>query len=292
MLRSALLVACLSLSASAQQRGYVLFPGEDDPVLDVPPEHVFVHPVTAPYYHENSMVTSDVRAWFVYHEFPSDQAIGGGSAATAAVQVRLAITDWLQLVAYKDGYFDFDTPLVDEDGVTDVAAGLKWAFLRDHEHQWYAAVGVGYELAVGDPGILQNDDEFRFWVSMDKGFERLHLGTTLNWFIADGAGQDLGNSDRFSWHLHADYRLTDWFSPVVELNGYHILEAGESPLPFHGLDVANLGRGEDDPAVSLGLGGEIRPAAGWAFRAAAEVPLTDEDDLWGWRATFSIVYSF
>lgn len=284
--------AGLGSEAGAQQAGFVLFPSENDATTEQVPEHRFVHPLTSPYYHENSFVTSDLRAWFLYHEFPSDQLIGGGSAATAALQFRMAITEWLQLVAYKDGYIDFDTPLVDHDGMTDVAAGLKWAFLRDWENQWFAAVGLGYEFAIGDPGVLQNDDEFRLWVSMDKGWNRFHLGTTLNYFIADGEDLDLGNSDRFSWHLHADYRLTDWFSPVVELNGHHILNAGTSPLPFHGLDVVNLGQGEDDAAVSLGLGGEIRPAEDWAFRGAFEVPLTDEEDLWGWRATFSIVYEF
>lgn len=287
-----MLTAALAAPATAQQAGFVLFPSGGGAPQEQPVEERFVHPLTAPYHHENSFVTSDVRAWFLYHEFPSDQLIGGGSAATAAVQLRVAITEWLQLVAYKDGYIDFDTPLVNDDGMVDVAAGLKWAFLRDYERQWFAAVGVGYEFPIGDPGVLQNDDEFRFWASMDKGWGRFHLGGTINWFLVDDQDLDLGNSDRLSWHLHADYWVTDWFSPVVELNGYHILDAGSSPLPFQGVDVVNLGLGEDDPVISLGLGAEIRPAEPWAFRGAVEVPLTDEEDLYGWRVTFSIVYSF
>lgn len=289
---AALAVASVAGLAWGQRAGFVLFPSEAAEQFEQPPEHRFVHPVTAPYFHENSFVTSDVRAWFIYHEFPTDQLIGGGSATVAAVQARLAITEWLQLVAYKDGYIDFDTPLVNDDGVGDVGAGLKFAFLRDHEHQWFAAVGVGYEFAWGDPGVLHNDDEFRLWASMDKGWGRFHVGGTFNWFIVDGENQDLGNSDRLSWHLHADYWLTEWFSPVVEVNGYHVLDAGASPLAFQGVDVANFGQGEDDPVVTFGFGGEIRPAGDWAFRGAFEVPLTEEDDLYGWRFTMSIVYSF
>jgi len=78
----------------------------------------------------------------------------------------------------------------------------------------------------------------------------------------------------------------------VEINGNHILDAGTSPLPFQGVDVVNLGQGEDDEVISLALGGEVRPAEDWAFRGSVEFPLTDEEDLYGWRMTWSVVFSF
>ena len=87
--------------------------------------------------------------------------------------------------------------------------------------------------------------------------------------------------------------VNESFSPVVEINGYHTLNEGDNtPLPFNGLDVANLGGGEGEDAISIGLGGEFRPAEGVALRAAWEGPLTDNDDLWGSRITLSAIWSF
>lgn len=65
-----------------------------------------------------------------------------------------------------------------------------------------------------------------------------------------------------------------------------------SPLPFHGLDVGNFGKGEDDPAVSFGAGFEIRPIENLGLRFAWEIPITDNEDLFGQRITASVVFSF
>lgn len=289
---AALGVALLAGTANAQHAKFVLFGDPSEGGANQAAENKFVHPITDPYFHENSFVTSDVRTWFVYHNFPDDTLIDGGDAFLTAVQLRLAITNQLQLVAYKDGFISYDTPLVDEEGWQDVGAGIKWNFLQDWEHNLHAAVGVGYEFAWGDAKVLQNDDEFRIWGSIDKGFGKLHLGGTLNFFIADDHSDDFGNSDRMSWHMHADYRLTDWFSPVLEFNGYHIINEGESVLPFQGIDVGNFGLGEDNPVVTIGLGFEVRPVEDLGIRVALEMPLTKEEDLYGWRMTASIVFSF
>lgn len=78
--------------ASAQHADFVLF-GTNKPAAAVKPEQKFVHPISSPYFHEDSFVTSDVRAWFVYHNFPSGGVINGGDAKVYAAQVRLALTD-------------------------------------------------------------------------------------------------------------------------------------------------------------------------------------------------------
>lgn len=285
-------VAGLGLVASstfAQHADFVLF-GTPNPAAKVPAEQKFVAPLTTPYYHEDSFITSDVRAWFAYHDFPNGGAIDGGSAKVYAVQLRLALTDRLQLVAYKDGYVDFDAGLTNDSGWNDVAAGLKWNFLQDWENQFHAAVGVGYEFPIGDPSVLQNDDEIRVWASVNKGFDKLHLGGTINVTFPIGGEDALGDSTRLIWNLHADYYVCEWFSPVVELNGIHSIDDGDEVVPFSGIDVANLGGGDD--VVTLGIGAEIRATENIAVRAAYELPLTSGDDLYGYRWTASIVYSF
>lgn len=283
--------ACCA-AASAQHAKFVLF-GEgmkgDDPV-GFKAEHRFVHPMTSPYFHEDSFVTSDVRPYFLYHKFPTGGVIDGGDAKVYALQLRIALTDQLQLVAYKDGYTDFNAGLTDESGWNDIAAGIKWNFLQNWEKQLHAAVGAGYEFPWGDADALQNNGEVRLWASLNKGFDRLHLGLTGNVFFGTSDDEPLGNSDYFSWHVHADYYVCKWFSPVVEVNGYHTFNDDDEVVPFSGIDVTNLGGGDD--VVSMAVGFEVRPINDLGLRAAYEFPLTDGEDLLGYRLTFSAVYWF
>lgn len=280
---------------SAQHADFVLFGDPDPAAAAVSPEHQFVAPVTSPYFHENSFITSDVRAWYVYHQFDNDGVANGGiggDVQVAAVQIRLALTDRLQLVAYKDGYAWFEDSVVADDGWNDVAAGLKYNFYRDVEEQLYMSGGLGYQIDLGDSEVLQDDEELRLWFSIDKGFDKLHLGAAVNYFIPTGSESSLGDSQRLSWHLHADYYVTDWFSPVVEFNGYHTVEEGTAAVPFNGVDVANLGGGQSEDVVTMGIGAEFRFWDDFAFRAAYEFPLTDNAQLFGERVTASLTYSF
>lgn len=289
-----LLAACaagFAGQARAQHADFVLFTDPDPAAAAQPAEQQFVHPITSPYFHENSFITSDVRAWYIYHQFPD--TVLGGDVHVAAAQIRLALTDRLQLVAYKDGYAWFDDTVVGSDGWMDIAAGLKYNFYRDVESQLNFSAGVGYEFDLGHTRVLQDDQEMRLWVSGDKGFDELHLGFTFNYFIPTDGEDAFGDSDRLSWHLHADYYVTEWFSPVIELNGYHTINNGDTaPLGFTGVDVANLGGGQGQDVVTMGIGGELRVLNGVAIRAAYEFPLTDNTDLFGDRLTLSLVYGF
>ncbi len=293
-----LLAACaagFAGSAAGQHADFVLF-GEPDPAFaEQTAEQTFVHPITAGYYHENSFVTSDLRAWYIYHNFDANGVANGGiggDAQIAALQVRLALTDRLQLVAYKDGYVWFNDSVVNDDGWNDIAAGLKYNFYRDVDEQLYMSAGIGYQFDLGDSAVLQDDEILRLWFSADKGFDNLHLGATFNYFIATDTESSLGNSDTISWHLHADYYVTDWFSPVLEFNGYHTVDEGTVAVPFSGLDVANLGGGQGEDVVTAGIGAEFRVWQDLAIRAAYEFPLTNNSQLFGDRITVSLVYSF
>ena len=61
----ALFLAACSF-ATAQGSNFVLF-GKGE---EVPPEKKTVRPLTAPYLHEDALVTTDVRGFFLYHELP------------------------------------------------------------------------------------------------------------------------------------------------------------------------------------------------------------------------------
>lgn len=259
-----------------------------------PPESevIVVHPVTSPYFHEDSFITTDVRPIFVYHTLPGN-FLGGGNASVTALQLRIKLTDSLQFVAYKDGWLDISTPGFGGRGWNDIAAGVKWAFYRNDAAQFQSAVGLGYEFASGDRRALQRDDELRTWLSVNKGFGKLHLGATLNysWPMGNG-GSLLGNSDWLSWHFHADYQLHKYFSPLFEVNGYHTTRNGAPVTPFSGADVADIGGNASQATISAALGAEVRPLKWLAFRAAFEFPLTNSVDVYGHRWTFSSVIKF
>jgi hypothetical protein len=288
----ALAAGCVLLAAGqASGQGMApLFGGElNNPTGD----QAFVAPVTSPYYNENSFIVSDARAWFVYHKFNAESLGADTNATVAALQIRVALTDRLQLVAYKDGYLDIDGGPATE-GWNDVAAGLKYQFLHDSENQMYAAAGLGYEFRTGESRALQNDSEARGWVSVDKGWDKFHAGATLNYRMSTSdENDDNGNSDVVSWHARADYRLTDYFSPVAEVNGYHVITDSGTGVALNGADVLNLGATDADATVTAALGVEFRTGPDIAIRFAYEVPLTTNDsDLFGSRITFSIVYPF
>ena len=272
------------------QGGFVLF---GDSAEKVEAEQKAVRPISAPYFHEDSFVTTDLRAWYLAHDLDTVE----GDVTVAALQVRLALTESLQLVAYKDGYTNFDDAgagLGDNDGWNDIGAGLKWAFLQDWENQLHAAVGVGYEFGFGDDEVLQDTDELRLWASVNKGFDKLHLGATVNYIIAeDNEDNALGNADIVTVHLHADYYLTEWLSPVVEVNGYFVQDAGSVNAPFSGVDAVSIGGGESEDTVTGGLGLELRPfCENSALRVAYETELSNNVGLFGDRWSFSAIYEF
>ncbi len=297
------LAMTLAVAAQGQHAKFKLLDGilgTDSSSSEAPysTDEKFVHPLTSPYGHEDSFVTTDARAWFAYQDFGQAYGLAGGNAKLYALQLRVALTDQLQFVAYKDGYTDMDSGLNSSvnagDGWNDIAAGLKYNFLQDWENQFHAAVGAGYEFSLGDDEPLHDDDEIRLWGSVNKGFGKLHLGSTFNYYWAPNKNrvEGLGDSDHLSWHLHADYRVLDWWSPVLEINGYHVINENSPGIPVQGVDLVNLGGDTSDSVITLGIGSEFRPIESIGIRGAYEMPINETDGLFNYRWTFSTVFSF
>ena len=202
------LFAGLCSVANAQGSFVVFGKGEA-----IPAEEKTVRPITAPYLHEDALITTDVRAWYIHHNLATLE----GDVDVYALQVRLALTENFQLLAYKDGYSEFsdDNSIGLDNGWNDIGLGVKLALFQDVGSQFFISVGAGYEFGVGDDQVLQDTDEYRFWVSANKGFGKLHLGATANYIIAGDGKLDgmAGNSDLLTLHFHADYFLTEWLSP-------------------------------------------------------------------------------
>lgn len=272
--------------------GHSTFIAFGDKVRSLAHEERAVAPLTAPYYNEDAYVTSDLRAWYLNHELDSVD----GEVTVAALQVRVALNENLQLVAYKDGYTNFSGGVLDgQDGWNDIALGLKYAFVQDWANQHHLAAGIGYEFGWGEESAYQNTDELRIWISENKSFGKLHLGATINYLIAVDQGQGAaGSSDMLTFHFHSDYYLTEWISPVFEINGYMITnDDGTGIAPYSGLDAVSLGSGEDEDVWTAALGAELRPFESHiSIRAAYEREISDSTNLFDDRWTFSAVYPF
>lgn len=292
LLSLGLLLTGFSLNA---QGGFVLFGDSGEAPA---PEEKFVRPLTGPYFHEDSFITTGIRAWYVDHQFSENTVINGGDVSVMALQARFALTESLQLVAYKDGYTEVDGGALDgSDGWNDIGAGLKWAFLQDWENNFHMAAGIGYEFGWGDDEVLQDTDELRLWLSANKGFGKLHLGAVVNYIYAmDEDEGALGNSDMVTVHLHADYYLAEWFSPVVEINGYFAQDSSPAALAafdISGVDAVSLPGGDDEDTITGALGFELRPLGpDLGLRAAYETELSSSESLFGHRWTLSAVYEF
>ena len=129
---SALFVAMCSF-ANAQGSKFVLLGGDSEAI---PVEQKTVRPLTAPFFNEDAFITTDVRGWFVYHELGELD----GNLEVAALQVRVAITENLQFVAYKDGSSNFSEG---DDGWNDLGLGIKWAFFQDIGSQLFQGLARG-----------------------------------------------------------------------------------------------------------------------------------------------------
>lgn len=251
-----------------------------------------VHPVSAPSYNDDAYVTSDVRGHYINHQFPNNGTTSGGALRNYGLQVRYAVDEAFQLQLTKFGFTDLHLNGRERDDSDDIAIAAKYAFLQDWENQTHASIGVGYELGVGDNDTFASDDEFRVFGAFNQGFDRSHVGLSVNLAFATGDEDNNGTSDRLSAHLHYDYEWNDSFSPLVELNYYSVLSDGDPVTPFSGLDLGNLGGNEDEDALSAALGGEFRFQRDLAVRLAYESPLTDNVDLWGYRWTASAIWRF
>lgn len=288
----------------------------------------FISPVSNFTNFEDPRATTEVRPIFMYHSLAEDFAPnlnplgynGGGSAYLFAVQLRAALTDRLALIATKDGYVWLrpDGEVADavehDDGFANIAAGLKYSVLRDEENERIATVGLRYEAPSGDAQVLQGK-VFRL-----DGIDERGDGL-INPFLSGGmkAGNfhflgywgarialDDVDSTFMDLSLHGDYQVGNLY-PLIEVNWVQTLNGGDRtqllddlgvPLSQEGFDVINFGasKGDDHGVVTMAFGTRYRVLGGQEgvgvdLGAAIEVPLTERQDLFGWRVSSDVIVS-
>jgi hypothetical protein len=275
-----------------------------------------VRPMTNPTLFDLAVPTTNIRPIFAYHSLPSSiNTIAGnlpfgGDVQVYALQFEYALSDRLSIVATKDGYIDFnpDATLNDQSGFANLGGGLKYAFLLDPVAGHALSGSMTFEFPTGNSDVFQGagDGSVNLILSGVK--------TIDEWQLAGGAGVSIPFSNQQSTNgfisAHASYEVTPWFIPLVEINWFSVLSAGDGRRAFNGqaggvvpviaqfegndffnLGAANATANRDLVTAAIGFRSKITDSI--QTGVAYEVPLTnDENSVIESRLTLDLVWRF
>ncbi len=224
----------------------------------------------------------------------------GGNVDGVAVQLSYAFNERFSLVAVKDGYVDCDPDndqLNDHSGFADLAAGLQYSFIYQPENSFIMTGRLVYESTSGEKDVYQGNGEGNLApaVLFLKGWDKLQFSGTLGLVLPFDSDEE--NTMLYdAWHL--SYAVTDWFRPLMEINHFHVLSAGDRDYAdfvdsdhqtdlvagiaaFNPCDIINLGGEHNDEnrnLVTMALGARFRLTSWLDIGAVYEFPLTDDKE--------------
>lgn len=172
---------------------------------------------------------------------PSTPVIGGGTFQVYALQLRLALSDRLQLFADKDGIVRLSPKGgTSVTGLANINAGLKYAWIRDVENQFIFSTAVQYEAPTGYANIFQRNGSGLLGIYGIIGKEFAD-----NWHFLLQFGQNIPmqnqQSGYFMTSMHLDRRFGK-FTPFYEGNWFYYNQPGKNlPLSVEGGGLINLG---------------------------------------------------
>lgn len=272
-----------------------------------------ISPVANPIYFEDANITSEIRPIYMWHNLPSKFEYNGGTIGLGghvqviAVQARYAITDRLAFIATKDGYVQFqpdaDTAggqaLGGRYGWADIAAGLKYALVKDDDSQFMLTPGLTVTIPTGNRDVWQGHGagEENIFVSGIKGFGDFHILGNVGVRIPNNWAADTCQAH---YSLQADYYIGKYFIPFVALNGYTVLSEGNNkllgaiPLNAEMYDLINFGATDagGSTQLSLGVGFRSRILRNLDFGLAYESGLIDPKGIFDSRVTVDMIFRF
>jgi len=259
----------------------------------------YVPPLSNPLFNETPYITTEARPIYMHHEISSNFVTGGGSIDLFALELRVALTDRLGIIATKDGYADvsFSSVLPDTSGFVNISLGLKYAIISNPQDNALLSVGFEYEPPSGDLStagiILQGggDGLVNLFVTGAKAFGKLGLQASggLNLAIDNDHDSSLAH-----WAAHIDYEILTNLFPILEINGTTTIDDGSRTAiaSFEGNDLVNFGSTDSGTVITMGLGARYKFNNHFQMGAGYEFPLTEREDLFGWRTNFDMVISF
>lgn len=268
-------------------------------------------PISNPTLFDLALPTTNVHPIFIYHGLPDEISTTagnlplGGDTEVYALQFEIALNDRLSIVATKDGYVDMnpDATLGESDGMANLGAGLKYAFILDPAAGTVVSGSATFEVPIGDEDVFQGEG--------DGAVNLIVSGLKLmdQWQFAGAVGAQIPFSNEQSTSsfvsAHASYEVCKLFIPLVELNWHHVLDAGDGgnlfpPVSgiaeFEGNDFFNLGAAnshKNRDLVTAAVGFRTRITDSVDVGAAYEIPLTkDENSLFDDRVTVDLIWKF
>jgi hypothetical protein len=273
-------------------------------------------PMTNPTLFDLAVPSTNIRPIFIHHLLPDsvNTTAGnlplGGDVQVYALQFEYALNERFSLVATKDGFVDFnpDATLSSESGFANLGGGVKYAFLLDPAAGHALSGSATFEFPTGNSDVFQGEGDGSVNLILSG------LKVIDDWQFAAGTGVSIPFSDQQSTNgflsVHASREITPWFIPLVELNWYHVLDAGDGRrafngqaggavpgiLEFEGNDFFNIGAANADQnrnLVTAGIGFRSRITDSIQTGIAYEIPLTDEENsVIDGRLTLDLVWRF
>lgn len=258
----------------------------------------FIGPVSNPVFSKDPRSLTEARALFIHNKIDPNHPLGTGDFQAYALQLRLALTERLTLIADKDGYAVINPAGGGQlTGWLDLAAGLKYTFIRDVENQFLLTGGFMYEMPTGGGDVFQDhgDGIFSFFAVTGKEFNGTsHWLNTVGYTVpVDGDA----NSSFIYWSTHLDRQLWGWFYPLIEANWYHYVSSGDRGLPSalgEGDGLINLGTSgvSGNDLVTLAVGAKAKLTQNCELGGAWEFPVSPRHDLLNNRLTMELIVRY
>jgi hypothetical protein len=245
----------------------------------------FIGPISNPVLSKDPRALTEARLLFIHDNIPSEHPLAGGNFQVYAMQVRIALTERLSLIADKDGYAVIHPGAGGNlDGWLNINTGLKYAFIRDVERQFLVTGGLMFEPQTGESEVFQGHGDGVMTVFLTSGKEiaaHWHLLGTFGYqFPMDSAE----NSAFYYLGLHLDREIGGWFYPLIELNWFNYTGGGRRGLPpalGEGDGLLNLGTSgvAGNNLVTFAVGAKAMLSDHLETGVAWEFPLSNRNDL-------------
>jgi len=240
----------------------------------------FIEPVTNPFWFVDPRPMTRVRAVFLNQFIPDDSILGDGDLQVYALQGSIRVSDRFSLLAEKDGWNSLQTVGTGgRRGWNDLATGFRYTFIRDVPEQFLVSGGVIYEHTQGSREVFQGNGNGIWNLYLSTG-KRLCSNTHFIGVAGASLPSDNSESQSFYYSLHVDYRLSQRWWLLWELNGRRYTESGDFlAANVEGGDWTNLGANNvsGNDFVSTAFGATARISRRLALHAAFEFPLGRED---------------
>ncbi len=258
----------------------------------------FIGPISNPVLTKDPRSLTEARFLFVENWIPKDHPLGGGNFELYGLQVRAALTERLTFIADKDGYASIHPGVGGtRNGWVNIAAGLKYTFIRDVENQFLVTGGFMYEPQTGEASVFQShgDGLITLFGVVGKEFgEKNHILVNAGYQMPIDRSQ---NSTFFYSQLHLDRQLFGWLYPVFEANWFHWTDGGNRGLPAalgEGDGLLNFGTsgvaGNDLLTLAVGLKAKLGDHANTGI--AYEFPISPREDLLNNRLLFEVILRY